>query len=59
MNKIIQSAKEFFAKSVRVWHVLRKPTTKEFKDISKISAFGILLLGVIGFIISFIINFFR
>lgn len=59
MNKIIQSSKEFFAKSVRVWHVLRKPTTKEFKDISKISAFGILLLGVIGFIISFIINFFR
>lgn len=59
MNKIVQGAREFFAKSVRVWHVLRKPTSKEFKDISKISALGILLLGVIGFVISFIINFFR
>jgi len=59
MNKIIQSTKEFYAKSVRVWHILRKPTSKEFRDISKISAFGILILGVIGFIISFIINFFR
>ena len=59
MNKIIQSTKEFYAKSVRGWHVLRKPTTKEFKDISKISALGILILGLLGFIISFMINFFR
>lgn len=59
MNKIIQGAREFFAKSVRVWHVLRKPTSKEFKEISKISALGILILGLLGFIISFIINFFR
>lgn len=59
MNNITQNIKEFFAKSVRVWHVLRKPTSKEFKDISKISALGILLLGIIGFVISFIINFFR
>ncbi|MBI2046874.1 protein translocase SEC61 complex subunit gamma [Candidatus Pacearchaeota archaeon] len=59
MNNITQNIKDFFAKSVRVWHILRKPTSKEFRDISKISAFGILILGVIGFIISFIINFFR
>ncbi|MBI2124279.1 protein translocase SEC61 complex subunit gamma [Candidatus Pacearchaeota archaeon] len=55
---IIKNIKEFSAKSMRVWHVLRKPTTKEFKEISKISALGILLLGLIGFIISFTMNFF-
>jgi len=50
--------KAFFHKCVRVWHILKKPDSKEFKEVSKISALGILLLGLIGFLISLIINFF-
>jgi len=58
MKEIIESIKAFAGKSKRVWMILKKPTKKEFELISKISAIGILLLGVIGFIISIIISFF-
>lgn len=40
------------AKYVRVWRLLRKPTMSEFKTISKVSAIGILVIGVLGFLIS-------
>lgn len=42
----------FISQSKRVWHVLRKPTTEEFKTISKVSALGLLAIGAVGFIIS-------
>ena len=44
--------KAFYEKSKRVWLVLRKPTKKEFEMVAKVSAFGILILGAIGFLIS-------
>jgi len=50
--------KSFFIKCRRVWHTLRKPTRKEFEQIAKVSAIGILILGAIGFIISLIIKAF-
>ena len=46
----------FFAKYKRVWHLLRKPSGQEFKSIAKISAIGILLIGLIGFVIAIIVN---
>lgn len=58
MVKILESAKSFFAKCTRVWHTLKKPTRKEFETITKISALGILILGVAGFIISIVIKMF-
>lgn len=48
--------KSFFIQSKRVWHILRKPTNEEFKSIAKISALGILIIGVIGFIVADIIK---
>ena len=48
--------KAFYEKSKRVWLVLKKPSRKEFESIAKISAMGIVILGVIGFLISVIIN---
>lgn len=45
-------AKDFIRKCKRVWHTLKKPTKKEFEQVAKISAIGILILGSIGFIIS-------
>jgi len=58
MNEFTQQIKSFFFKSKRVWHVLKKPTKKEFLTITKVSAIGILIIGVGGFIISIIMKIF-
>lgn len=47
--------KSFYIQSKRVWHLLRKPSNVEFKSIAKISAIGLLALGLLGFIIANII----
>ena len=46
----------FMVQSKRVWHVLRKPSTEEFKAVAKISALGILAIGALGFIVSLIMR---
>ena len=58
-------AKKFFnkmsltlAKYVRVWRLLKKPSMEEFKTISKVSAVGLLIIGVVGFAISVVMKFF-
>jgi protein transport protein SEC61 subunit gamma-like protein len=51
--------KSFFLKCKRVWHTLKKPTKEEFTQTTKISAIGIVILGVIGFIISMAMNVFK
>ncbi len=56
--KALQSTKSFLMKCKRVWHVLAKPSRKEFEQVSKISAIGILALGVIGFLVSIIMKVF-
>ena len=55
---VSQKLKSFTAQSVRVWRILRKPTAQEFKLISKVSAIGILALGLVGFIISVLMKSF-
>ena len=50
--------KSFVAQSIRVWRILKKPSGYEFKTVSKVSAIGILALGLIGFIISIIFKTF-
>ena len=54
--KIIMSRteklKSFIIQSKRVWQILKKPSSVEFKTVAKISAIGILVLGAIGFIIA-------
>lgn len=51
-----EKIKSFFLQSVRVWRVLKKPTTFEYKSVAKISAIGILLLGLLGFVIATIVK---
>jgi protein transport protein SEC61 subunit gamma and related proteins len=53
---MIEKLKSFFWQCVRVWHVLRKPDMHEYKSISKISALGILAIGLVGFIVANIVN---
>ncbi len=50
--------KLFFNKCKRVWYVLKKPTKQEFQQISKISAIGVLILGLLGFIIALVMELF-
>lgn len=50
-KNIFQKGKEFWGKCVRVLKVARKPTAEEVKQVSKVSALGILIIGMIGFII--------
>ncbi|MEK6880455.1 MAG: protein translocase SEC61 complex subunit gamma [Nanoarchaeota archaeon] len=47
----------FISQCVRVWHLLKKPTMEEFKVVSKISAIGLGVIGLLGFLISVIMNF--
>ncbi len=56
---MITKIKSFLTKCVRVWHVLRKPTSEEFKTTAKVSAIGVLVIGLIGFIISLIMEIFK
>lgn len=55
--EIKEKLSSFVSQCVRVWHLLRKPTGEEFKAISKVSAIGLGLIGVLGFLITIIMNF--
>jgi len=48
--------KAFGKKCIRVWHVLKKPQKDEFLMVAKVSAIGILAIGLMGFIISLIVR---
>ncbi|MFH1503032.1 MAG: protein translocase SEC61 complex subunit gamma [Candidatus Diapherotrites archaeon] len=50
--------KSFLLKCKRVWQVLKKPTKKEFEQTAKISAIGIGIIGLGGFIIALIMKLF-
>lgn len=49
--------KSEFLKYKRVWRLLKKPTMKEFKLTTMVSAIGLLVIGAIGFLISVVMNF--
>lgn len=46
--------KNFVRESIRVLKITKKPTKEEFKNISKVSGLGILIIGLIGFIVHLI-----
>jgi protein translocase SEC61 complex gamma subunit len=48
--------KSFFSQSLRVWKLLKKPSLLEFKTISKVSALGLGVIGLIGFVVSMIVS---
>jgi protein transport protein SEC61 subunit gamma-like protein len=56
--KVFTKLKSFFEKCKRVWAVLKKPTREEFIKVAKVTAAGILIIGVLGFLISVIMSFF-
>ena len=44
--------KEFMNECRRVLKVTKKPTAEEFKTIVKVTALGIAVIGMVGFLIS-------
>lgn len=46
--------KNFIKECARVLRITKKPTKEEFKTISKISGLGILVIGLIGFLVHLI-----
>ncbi len=49
---------EFIKRSIRILHIARKPNKEEFSKVAKITALGMFLLGIVGFIFSIILNLF-
>ncbi len=43
--------KGFLSESMRVLRITKKPGKEEFKAIVKVSGIGILIIGLIGFVI--------
>jgi protein transport protein SEC61 subunit gamma and related proteins len=43
--------KTFMRECVRVFKITKKPTREEFKTISKVAGLGILVIGLLGFLV--------
>ncbi|MGF7117838.1 protein translocase SEC61 complex subunit gamma [Methanobacterium oryzae] len=54
MNINRESTAQFIRQCRRVLHVSKKPDREEYQQVAKITGLGIILIGVIGFIISII-----
>jgi len=50
--------KSFLTKCRRVWQILKKPDMEQYKTTAKVAALGLLAIGLIGFLISMILNLF-
>lgn len=54
MNKVWIRLKSFTNECKRVLKVTKKPNSLEFKTIVKVSGLGMLVIGLIGFLIQII-----
>ena len=56
MENPTQKLKSFYSQSIRVWKILKKPTNQEFQLVAKVSAIGILVIGLVGFLVALAMN---
>jgi len=54
---VLDQIREFIQKALRVLRVCYRPTTEEFYTTVKITALGMVLIGLVGYIISVIFGF--
>jgi protein transport protein SEC61 subunit gamma and related proteins len=50
---------ELVKRCIRILHISRKPSGAEFSKVARITALGMVLFGLVGFIISVISSFVR
>lgn len=48
---MLAKLKTFIIECIRVFKITKKPSTEEFKTIVKVSALGIAVIGLLGFLI--------
>jgi protein transport protein SEC61 subunit gamma-like protein len=58
MSKLMNNFKDFLASSRRILNISKKPTSKEFWFMAKIIALGIVVIGIIGYLVKLIASFF-
>ncbi len=51
------NVKSFLGQCRRVWRILKKPDSHEYKITAKVAAIGLGVVGLMGFAISLIMNF--
>ncbi len=51
---LTQRFKSFVVECRRVWQVTKKPTKEELKVIVKITGIGVLIMGLLGFLVNMI-----
>ncbi|MDD3244882.1 MAG: protein translocase SEC61 complex subunit gamma [Candidatus ainarchaeum sp.] len=54
--KIFKKIKEFFISTKRILSIATKPSKKEFLTMSKVVGLGMVVIGVIGFVVKIIMN---
>ncbi len=54
LGKLIGKLKSFTAECIRVFKVTKKPGKDEYKIVVKVAGIGILLIGLIGFLVHII-----
>ena len=47
---------ELIKRCVRIMHISRKPTGAEYEKVAKVTALGMVVFGLIGLIISIVLN---
>ena len=55
--KLKQKLSSAATKYKRVWRLLKKPTKKEYMLVVKVSAIGVAIVGVLGFLVALIMGF--
>jgi len=50
--------KTIIKRSIKILHIARKPTDDEYREVAKITSLGMLVIGIIGLIISIVLNLF-
>ena len=51
-KKYLIKLKSFIKECTRVLKITKKPTTEEYKSIVKVTAIGLVIIGLVGFIIT-------
>jgi len=54
---ILMAFQSFLNQCFRVWQLMKKPSRTEWMTVSKVSALGLGLVGLIGFVIAIIMGF--
>ncbi len=57
--ELLLRVKEFVLESRRVLRITRKPDSEELKTIVKVSGIGILIIGLVGFLMQLMIQIFN